>query len=59
MSHKHRSHSRGGGLGLVLAKLALEVGTAVIKKKLTDRDASAVGRHPVKPEPSSTKLRRR
>lgn len=59
MSHKHRSHSRGGGVGLVLAKLALELGAAVIKKKLTDRDASAAIRHPVKPETSTTKIRRR
>lgn len=38
--HKRSHHGRHGHLGLSLAKLALDIGGAVVKKKIMDREAA-------------------
>lgn len=38
--HKRSHHGRNGHLGVALAKLVLDIGGAVVKKKIMERDAA-------------------
>lgn len=61
MSHRHRHHSGSGHIGAVLAKIALDIGAAIVKKKIADRNAgpAAPGPKPKEPGWGTGKVRKR